>query len=65
MPTTQSSPIKDELNCCIEEAEALWKQRQIAIDAPFFALGDLDHLDSRLNSHLCALRQNCALSICK
>ncbi len=57
MPASQSHPIKDELACCIQETEALWKKRQIAIDAPYFALDNLAHLDSRLNARLDTLRQ--------
>ncbi|MER2526518.1 MAG: TIGR02270 family protein [Candidatus Competibacter denitrificans] len=58
MPATPSNAIKDEITHCIDEAKALWKKRQIGIDAPYFSLRDLANLDSRLNQQLDALRQN-------
>ena len=56
------APLNNEITQSIQEAEALWKRRQIAIDAPFFTLHDLADLDSRLNTQLSILRQNSAQS---
>lgn len=56
------APPHNEITQSIQEAEALWKRRQIAIDAPYFTLGDLAYLDSRLNIQLDTLRQNSAQS---
>ncbi|MDG4596542.1 MAG: TIGR02270 family protein [Candidatus Contendobacter sp.] len=62
MPATPSNAIQDETTHCIEETKALWKKRQIGIDAPYFSLRDLASLDSRLNQQLDDLRQNSAPS---
>jgi uncharacterized protein (TIGR02270 family) len=58
MPVISPSPTENEITHGIQEAEALWKKRQIAIDAPYFALDDLAHLDSQINKQLDVLRQN-------
>ncbi|MDG4551250.1 MAG: TIGR02270 family protein [Candidatus Contendobacter sp.] len=58
MPATHFNGIKDETTHCIEETKALWKRRQIGIDAPCFSLRDLVSLDSRLHQQLDALRQH-------
>ncbi|MDG4552915.1 MAG: TIGR02270 family protein [Candidatus Competibacter sp.] len=58
MPATPSNTIKDGITHCIGEAKALWKKRQIGIDAPYFSLRDLTSLDSQINKQLDALRQN-------
>ena len=62
MPAMPSNSVKDEITHCIEEAKALWKKRQIGIDAPYFSLRDLASLDNQINKPLDTLRQSSAPS---
>jgi len=62
MSSTPPNTPKDDPTGCIEETASLWKKRRIAVDAPYFTLRDLAHLDESLHTQINTLNQSSAQS---
>lgn len=60
MPSELFNLTQNETTHCIDKIRALWKKRQIGIEAPYFSLTDLASLDHHLNEQLDTLRQDSA-----